>query len=138
MPVKKVDKIWMNGKLVNWDDANIHVMSHVIHYGSSWFEGIRCYDTAKGPAIFRLDGHIRRLFDSTKIYRTQIPYTEKQIEDAITHIAAAVGAEDAAKKLTAWMETRLAAVWVDLVLLAIYGLLFFTAAYVKFLRYDVR
>jgi len=83
MPVKKVDKIWMNGKLVNWDDAKIHVLSHVIHYGSSWFEGIRCYDTGKGPAIFRLDRHIRRLFDSTKIYQTEIPYTEAEIEEAI-------------------------------------------------------
>ena len=83
MPVKKVDKIWMNGKFVNWDDAKIHVLAHVVHYGSSWFEGIRCYDTAKGPAIFRLDRHLRRLFDSTKIYRTEIPFTEQQVEDAI-------------------------------------------------------
>jgi branched-chain amino acid aminotransferase len=83
MPVKKVDKIWMNGTLVNWDDARIHVLSHVVHYGSSWFEGIRCYDTTRGPAIFRLDRHIHRLFDSTKIYRTPIPYTEAQIEQAI-------------------------------------------------------
>jgi branched-chain amino acid aminotransferase len=83
MPVKKVDKIWMNGKLVHWDDARIHVLSHVIHYGSSWFEGIRCYETAKGTAIFRLDRHIRRLFDSTRIYRTEIPYSEPQVEDAI-------------------------------------------------------
>jgi branched-chain amino acid aminotransferase len=64
MAVKKVEKIWMNGKLVNWDDAKIHVLSHVVHYGSSWFEGIRCYDTKKGSAIFRLDEHVRRLFDS--------------------------------------------------------------------------
>lgn len=83
MPVKPVDKIWMNGKLVDWKDAQIHVLSHVIHYGSSWFEGIRCYKTPKGPAIFRLDRHVRRLFDSTKIYRTPIPYTEAQIEEAI-------------------------------------------------------
>ena len=83
MPVKKVDKIWMNGKLVNWDDAKIHVLSHVIHYGSSWFEGIRCYETAKGTAVLRLDKHIRRFFDSVKIYRTEMPYTEAQIEDAI-------------------------------------------------------
>ena len=83
MPLKKVAKIWMNGKLVNWDDATIHVLSHVIHYGSSWFEGIRCYETAKGPAIFRLDRHIRRLFDSVKIYRTEIPFSAKQIEEAI-------------------------------------------------------
>jgi branched-chain amino acid aminotransferase len=83
MPVKKVDKIWMNGTLVNWDEANIHVLSHVVHYGTSWFEGIRCYDTAKGSAIFRLDKHVRRLFDSVKIYRTEIPYTEVQVTDAI-------------------------------------------------------
>ena len=83
MPVKKVEKIWMNGKLVNWDDAHIHVLSHVIHYGSSWFEGIRCYQTARGPAIFRLDRHLRRLFDSVKIYRTEIPYTEQQVTGAI-------------------------------------------------------
>ncbi len=83
MPVQKVDKIWMNGALVNWDDAKIHVLSHVLHYGSSWFEGIRCYDTKKGPAIFRMDAHIRRLFNSTKIYRTEIPYTETQIAEAI-------------------------------------------------------
>ncbi|MFA6542500.1 MAG: branched chain amino acid aminotransferase, partial [Bacteroidota bacterium] len=51
MPVKPVEKIWMNGKLVNWDDAKIHVLSHVVHYGSSWFEGIRCYETKKGSAI---------------------------------------------------------------------------------------
>lgn len=83
MPVKKVEKIWMNGRFVDWDDATIHILSHVIHYGSSWFEGIRCYDTTKGPAIFRLDRHIRRLFDSVKIYRTEIPYSPAQIEDAI-------------------------------------------------------
>ena len=61
MPVQKVDKIWMNGTMVNWDDAQIHVLSHVVHYGTSWFEGIRCYNTEKGPAIFRLDLHVRRL-----------------------------------------------------------------------------
>lgn len=83
MPVKEVEKIWMNGKLVNWRDAKIHVLSHVIHYGSSWFEGIRCYETAKGPAIFRLDKHLRRLFDSTRIYKTEIPYTEAEVEEAI-------------------------------------------------------
>ncbi len=83
MPLKKVEKIWMNGKLVDWDDAKIHVLSHVVHYGSSWFEGIRCYETPKGPAIFRLDRHVRRLFDSVKIYRTEMPYTETQITDAI-------------------------------------------------------
>lgn len=82
MPINKVDKIWMNGKLVNWDDAKIHVLSHVVHYGSSWFEGIRCYETKRGSAIFRFEEHLRRLYDSTKIYRAPIPYTMKQIEEA--------------------------------------------------------
>jgi branched-chain amino acid aminotransferase len=82
MPVKKTQKIWMNGKFVKWDDAQIHVLSHVVHYGTSWFEGIRCYDTAKGPAVFRLDRHIRRLFDSLKIYRTEVPYSADQLTEA--------------------------------------------------------
>lgn len=73
----------MNGKLVKWDDAKIHVLSHVVHYGSSWFEGIRCYNTQRGPAIFRLDAHLRRLFDSVKIYRAEISFTKEQIENAI-------------------------------------------------------
>ena len=83
MPVKPVEKIWMNGTLVNWADAKIHILSHVIHYGSSWFEGIRCYNTAKGPAIFRLDKHLERLYDSVKIHHAQIPYDKKELEDAV-------------------------------------------------------
>jgi branched-chain amino acid aminotransferase len=83
MPFKKVEKIWMNGKLVNWDDAKIHVLSHVVHYGSSLFEGERCYKTKKGPAIFRLEAHTDRLFNSCKIYRMKIPYTKEQINQAI-------------------------------------------------------
>jgi branched-chain amino acid aminotransferase len=83
MPIDKVEKIWMNGKLVNWDDARIHILSHVVHYGSSWFEGIRCYETKRGSAIFRLDAHLRRLYDSTRIYRAEIPYTEQQLIEAV-------------------------------------------------------
>lgn len=83
MPITPVDKIWMNGKLVNWDDARIHVLSHVVHYGSSWFEGIRCYDTKKGSAIFRLDKHLERLYDSCKIYHAEIPYSRADLEKAI-------------------------------------------------------
>ncbi len=83
MPVKKVEKIWMNGQLVNWDDAKIHILSHVVHYGSSWFEGIRCYNTAKGSAILRLEAHLRRLYDSCKIYRAEIPYSKEELEKAI-------------------------------------------------------
>ena len=83
MPFEKVEKIWMNGKLVNWDDAKIHVLSHVVHYGSSLFEGARCYKTKKGPAIFRLQAHTDRLFNSCKIYRMEIPFTKEQINQAI-------------------------------------------------------
>lgn len=83
MALKPVEKIWMNGKLVNWADAKIHILSHVVHYGSSWFEGIRCYETKKGAAIFRLREHVDRLFDSTRIHYTDIPYTVAQIEEGI-------------------------------------------------------
>lgn len=83
MPIPKSDKIWFNGKLVNWNDAQIHVLSHVVHYGSSVFEGMRVYDTAKGPACFRLQDHVNRLFDSAKIYRMDIPFSRKDLEKAI-------------------------------------------------------
>ncbi|MEK7818881.1 MAG: branched-chain amino acid transaminase [Bacteroidota bacterium] len=83
MAVTPVEKIWMNGELVDWKDAKIHVLSHVVHYGSSWFEGIRCYETKKGSAIFRLGLHLDRLFDSAKIYRAEIPFTKEQITMAI-------------------------------------------------------
>ena len=65
----------MSGKLVPWDDARIHIGSHVIHYGSAVFEGIRCYKTPKGPAVFRLDAHTERLFNSAKIYWMELPWT---------------------------------------------------------------
>jgi len=83
--------IWMNGKLVAYDDAKIHVLSHVVHYGSSAFEGIRAYATPKGTAIFRLDLHIQRLIDSCKIARIDIPYTYQQLMDATTETVRANG-----------------------------------------------
>lgn len=88
MPFNKADKIWMNGKMVNWDDAKIHVLSHVIHYGSSVFEGMRCYNTPKGPACFRLQEHTDRLFNSAKIYRMEIPFSRDQINEAILNLIA--------------------------------------------------
>lgn len=69
------EKIWHNGKLINWDDARIHVMAHVIHYGSAMFEGIRCYETSRGPAIFRLKEHLQRLINSCRIYRTELEFS---------------------------------------------------------------
>ena len=79
----KSDKIWMNGKFIPWDEATIHVGSHVVHYGSALFEGIRCYNTANGSGIFRLDPHVERLFNSCKIYRTEIPFSREEFREAI-------------------------------------------------------
>jgi branched-chain amino acid aminotransferase len=76
-------KIWMNESLVEWKDAKIHIGSHIVHYGSGVFEGARCYDTLNGPACFRLDAHMRRLFDSARIYRMEIPYGQQALTDAI-------------------------------------------------------
>ena len=73
------NKIWMNGKMVNFEDAKIHVLSHVIHYGSANFEGDRCYNTPNGPMVFRLMDHVERLFNSCKIYRMEIPYTRESM-----------------------------------------------------------
>ncbi len=79
----KAKYVWINGEYVPWDDARIHICSHVIHYGSGVFEGIRCYRTPKGPAIFRLKDHTRRLFDSARIYRMDIPFTREQVSQAM-------------------------------------------------------
>src|SRR4051812_19349545 len=76
-------KIWMNGSLVDWKDANIHIGSHIVHYGSGVFEGARCYDTLAGSACFRLDAHVRRLLDSARIYRMDVKYSAEQLTDAI-------------------------------------------------------
>jgi branched-chain amino acid aminotransferase len=76
-------KIWMNGALVDWKDATIHVASHVVHYGSAVFEGARCYDTARGPACFRLDAHMRRLIDSARIYRMIPKWDQQALTDAV-------------------------------------------------------
>jgi branched-chain amino acid aminotransferase len=76
-------KIWMNGSLVDWKDATIHVASHVVHYGSGVFEGARCYNTPRGSACFRLDAHLRRLFDSAKIYRMEPTLSYDEVHDAV-------------------------------------------------------
>jgi branched-chain amino acid aminotransferase len=79
-------KIWMNGNLVDWKDATIHVASHVVHYGSAVFEGARCYETARGPACFRLDAHVRRLLDSARIYRMEPSYDQQTLTDAVVNL----------------------------------------------------
>jgi branched-chain amino acid aminotransferase len=87
----KTTKIWRDGDLVNWDDATLHVMSHVVHYGSSVFEGIRCYETPNGGAVFRLRDHMRRLTDSAKIYRFPLRYS---IDDLVQATVDTIGAND--------------------------------------------
>ena len=79
MPIQATSKIWHNGKLIAWEQATLHVMSHVVHYGSSVFEGIRCYRQPQGSAVFRLPEHMQRMLDSAKIYRMELPYTLEEL-----------------------------------------------------------
>ena len=90
-PFDENGKVWMNGQLVPWKDAKIHIASHVIHYGSSLFEGFRAYETPKGTAIFRLDAHMRRLFNSCKMYRFEVPYSQEQFSEAVIKTVKANG-----------------------------------------------
>ena len=80
--------IWMNGELIPWEDATVHVMAHALHYGSSVFEGIRSYETPNGPCIFRLEAHTKRLFDSAKLYRYPVPFDADQINQACCDVIA--------------------------------------------------
>lgn len=82
MPITPTPKIWMNGELVDWEDAKIHVLTHSLHYGMGVFEGIRAYETAKGAAVFRLTDHIRRLHNSAKILGMELPYTAEELVEA--------------------------------------------------------
>lgn len=86
MPVQKTDKIWHNGKLIPWDEAAIHVTSHVISYGSALFEGIRCYETPQGPAVFRLKEHTQRLIHSCRIYRIELRYSLDELMQASVEV----------------------------------------------------
>jgi len=91
MPIETTTNIWHNGQLIPWEKANIHVMSHVVHYGSSVFEGIRCYEQPGGAGIFRLPEHMQRLLDSAKIYRMPLPYSVDQLMDAVVDVVEANG-----------------------------------------------
>jgi len=82
MPIEKTKKIWMDGELVDWDAANIHVLTHSLHYGSGVFEGIRAYETSRGPAVFRLTDHMARLHDSAKLMMMEIPYSVEELVEA--------------------------------------------------------
>jgi branched-chain amino acid aminotransferase len=82
VPIEPVAKIWMDGKLIDWEHATVHVLTHGLHYGSGVFEGIRTYDTKKGPAVFRLTDHIRRLFRSAHVYHMDIPFSPDELVEA--------------------------------------------------------
>ena len=86
MPITQVEKIWMDGKLVDWADAKIHVLSHALHYGTGVFEGIRAYETTRGPAIWHLDEHIRRLYRSAKLYHLDIPFSPDAITEGMRDV----------------------------------------------------
>lgn len=83
MPMPQSEFIWFDGEFVPWGDAKVHVLAHAMHYGSSVFEGIRCYETPRGAAVFRLGKHVRRLFDGCRVYRMEIPYSQETIAQAI-------------------------------------------------------
>src|SRR5579884_2424304 len=91
MAIPKSEKIWHNGKLINWDDAKLHVMSHVVNYGSSVFEGVRCYKHPNGAGIFRAQEHAERLINSAKIYRMEVPFSEDEIVQAMVDTVATNG-----------------------------------------------
>jgi branched-chain amino acid aminotransferase len=86
MPITPTDKIWMDGELVDWADATVHVLTHTMHYGSGVFEGIRAYPTSRGVAVFRLRDHIRRLFASAKVFMIDVPFTPEQIVEATREV----------------------------------------------------
>jgi len=81
--IDKTEKIWMDGEFVDWDRAQVHILTHSLHYGLGVFEGIRCYETEHGPAVFRLKEHVKRLFSSAHIFLIEIPFSEREIEEAI-------------------------------------------------------
>jgi len=91
MPFQTTSKIWHNGNLIPWEQANIHVMSHVIHYGSAVFEGLRCYGQPQGSAVFRLPEHMQRLLDSAKIYRMDLPFTLEELCAGVVDVIEANG-----------------------------------------------
>jgi branched-chain amino acid aminotransferase len=93
MPIPEVDKIWMNGELVDWRDAQVHVLTHALHYGSGVFEGIRAYKTERGAAVLRLTDHLERLRRSAKLYYMELPYTVPQLAQATKELIHANGLE---------------------------------------------
>ena len=91
MPITTTPKIWMNGTLVDWDKAQVHVLTHTLHYGTGVFEGIRAYETDKGPAVFRLTEHMQRFINSAKILAMPMPYSLEELVQAVKDTVASTG-----------------------------------------------
>ena len=89
--MQETEKIWMNGELVDWADAKIHVGTHGLHYGSGVFEGIRCYDTPTGPSVFRLTDHLDRLNNSARLLYMKLPYSTAELKSACNELIAVNG-----------------------------------------------
>ena len=106
MAIKTTEWIWHNGKLVPWQSATVHVLSHALHYGSSVFEGLRAYSTPTGPQIFRLQAHTRRLLDSAKIHRIEIPWSAAEIDAACKEVVVRNGLKSAYIRPLAYPRLR--------------------------------
>jgi branched-chain amino acid aminotransferase len=111
MGFTKTDKIWFNGKLVNWDDANVHVLAHGLHYGTGVFEGMRCYATDDGPAVFRLDAHLDRWIQSAELYEMTIPYTKDALAEATLDVIRVNRLEAAYIRPIAFFDAATLSVW---------------------------
>ena len=106
MPITTTPKIWMNGSLVNWDDAKVHVLTHTLHYGTGVFEGIRAYETKDGPAVFRLTDHMKRLHNSAKIVGMDLPYSVDELVDAVKQTVKSTGLPSCYIRPLAYYESK--------------------------------
>lgn len=111
MAFTPTDTIWFNGKLVPWNDAKVHVLAHGLHYGTGVFEGMRCYPTAEGPAVFRLDAHLERFYASAELYDLAIPYTADQLADATLELVRENRLESAYVRPIAFFDAATLSVW---------------------------
>jgi len=111
MGFAKTEKIWFNGRLVNWDDAKVHVLAHGLHYGTGIFEGMRCYATAEGPAVFRLDAHLGRFYQSAELYELTIPYPQEALAEATLELIRANRLEAAYLRPIAFFDAATLSVW---------------------------
>jgi branched-chain amino acid aminotransferase len=111
MGFTKTEKIWFNGRLVNWDDAKVHVLAHGLHYGTGVFEGMRCYATDDGPAVFRLDAHLDRFYQSADLYELAIPYRKEVLAEATLELIRANRLESAYLRPIAFFDAATLSVW---------------------------